>query len=50
LGSLVFDVSAADPQTFIAAAGLLAAVAAVACLQPALRASRIDPACALRNE
>ena len=50
LGSLVYDVSAADPQTFVAAAGLLAAVAAVACLRPALRASRIDPVCALRSE
>jgi predicted permease len=49
LASLVYDVSPSDPLTFGAAAGLLLAAAIAACLLPALRASRIDPAVALRN-
>ncbi|MEO8430819.1 MAG: ABC transporter permease [Acidobacteriota bacterium] len=50
LASLVFGISAADPATLAAVAGLLAAVALVACLVPALRAARIDPIRALRDE
>ncbi len=50
MATLVYDVSATDPLTFAAAAAILAAVAAIACLLPASRASRIDPAIALRDE
>jgi ABC-type lipoprotein release transport system permease subunit len=39
-----------DPATFGAMAGLLAAVALTACLIPAIRAARVDPAVALRVE
>jgi putative ABC transport system permease protein len=41
---------ALDPITFLGATMLLAIVAAVACLIPALTATRIDPAIALRSE
>ena len=47
--TLVYDVSSTDPLTFAAAAGLLIAIAIVACFIPATRASRIDPMVALRN-
>jgi len=41
---------ALDPVSFLGATVLLAMVAAVACLIPALTATRIDPAIALRAE
>jgi predicted lysophospholipase L1 biosynthesis ABC-type transport system permease subunit len=49
LGSLLFGVTTGDPLTFAAMGALLAAVAAIAGYIPARRASRIDPALALRS-
>lgn len=50
LTSLLFDVSPFDPVSFLGAMVLLTIVALLACLVPALRAIRIDPASALRAE
>jgi predicted permease len=48
--TLLFDVSPADPATFLAVAGILAGTALIAGGIPAWRASRIDPVRALRQE
>jgi ABC-type antimicrobial peptide transport system permease subunit len=50
LGSLLFGVKPMDPATFLAAPAILAAVALLACAAPAIRAARVDPAVALRQE
>jgi putative ABC transport system permease protein len=50
LRSALVGTRAVDPVTFLAAAVLLALVAAVACVIPAVKATRIDPAIALRTE
>jgi len=47
---LLFGVKPADPVTIAAVVGLLGAVALVAAWIPALRASRVDPIVALRND
>ena len=47
---LLFGVSSWDAPTIVAAAALLGASAIVASLVPARRASRVDPAIALRAE
>lgn len=49
LESLLFEVSATDPGTYIGIAMLLVIVAAVASLLPARRAARADPLVALRE-
>ncbi|HUM13484.1 MAG TPA: ABC transporter permease [Myxococcaceae bacterium] len=46
---LLFGVASADPGVLAAVAGVLGAVAVVSALLPALRASRVDPAVALRS-
>lgn len=48
IGPLLFDVSAADPLVHCLAGLSLLGAAFLACLIPALRLRRIDPAAALR--
>ncbi len=50
LRSMLHQIRALDPLTFITVAVLLLASAMAACLVPAFRASRIDPAVILRGE
>ncbi|HET8646883.1 MAG TPA: ABC transporter permease, partial [Vicinamibacteria bacterium] len=50
LGSLLYGVTASDAATFGAVAAVLGGSAVLTCLIPAWRASRIDPAVALRAE
>jgi putative ABC transport system permease protein len=50
IGSVLFQVSPADPVTLITSAGILVFVSLVACGIPARRATRIDPMVALRTE
>jgi putative ABC transport system permease protein len=45
---LLFGVAPHDPVTFVGVAAIMAVVGLIACWIPALRASRIDPAIAMR--
>jgi predicted permease len=48
--SMLYQTRALDPVVFVLVAGALLVVAAVACLVPAWRSSRLDPMVALRAE
>jgi putative ABC transport system permease protein len=50
LRSALFEVNPIDPVTLVIAPILVALIALTACLVPSLRATRIDPAIALRYE
>jgi putative ABC transport system permease protein len=50
LQSQLFEVRPADPATYIGVAAVLLITGLVACAVPAVRAMRVDPLVALRNE
>jgi putative ABC transport system permease protein len=47
--SLLYGIPALDPVTFVAVPALMAAASTVACMLPAWRAARVDPARSLRR-
>jgi predicted permease len=50
MASMLFGISATDPLTYAAVAGILSSAALAACWIPARRAIRVDPMAALRYE
>jgi putative ABC transport system permease protein len=48
--SMLFEVSAYDPEIFLAVAAVLSVVVLIAGIIPALRATKVDPMVALRYE
>jgi putative ABC transport system permease protein len=48
--SALFQVAATDPTSFLIASALLTLVAVAACLGPATRATKVDPAIALKEQ
>jgi putative ABC transport system permease protein len=48
--TMLFEVTAVDPASYVATALMLLAVAALACYIPARRAMRLDPLSALREQ
>jgi predicted permease len=50
MATMLFGIEPLDPLSFIAAPAMLLLVALAACLIPALRAARVDPAIALRAD
>ena len=49
VASMLFGVSRLDPATYLAVAVLLCCVSGLACVLPALRAARVDPASTLKT-
>jgi putative ABC transport system permease protein len=49
VASMLFGVSRLDAATYLGVAALLSAVAAVACVLPAMRAARLDPSSTLKT-
>jgi putative ABC transport system permease protein len=50
LSSLIFEVRPTDPFTFVVVTALLSAIALLASIIPAYRATKVDPMVALRYE
>jgi len=50
IAAMAFQVSTADPLIYAAAAAVMTGTAVMACYLPARRASRVDPASAIRWE
>jgi len=50
LATMLFDVSATDPKTFLSVALMLSVVALLACYLPARRATKVNPLVALKDE
>jgi putative ABC transport system permease protein len=50
IGSMLYETQPVDPEIFLLVTATLLVIAALACLVPAWRASRIDPMQAVRTE